>query len=209
MAMLLLKNHLWATFQQQIQYSLTIKVFCNIEKIDTTAIFQVNHSEANTSNPAHHQNLRYLSIAVIVRVINRHCNHTAIIGHLKINCDQSQATCYFSPDFKALGRKSLTPSDGGLYPATHPCCKDMFVTACESCDVHRRTTVSFFGNTCQHLNPKFWPNSTWTSDLTIFQKVKGIANYHSLTMVWSSQYWGTTNGAPQPWSFTKNVTCDN
>ena len=43
-AMLLLKNYLWATFQQQFQYSLTIKVLCNVDKFDTTAILRAYNS---------------------------------------------------------------------------------------------------------------------------------------------------------------------
>ena len=50
MAMLLLKNHRWATFQQQFQYSLTIKVFCNVDKFDNTAILRAFHSAQKTSN---------------------------------------------------------------------------------------------------------------------------------------------------------------
>ena len=67
--------------------------------------------------PTCNWNLRFLSIAVNVHIINKQCNQTVIIEHLKINCDQSQTAWNFSPDYKALGRKSLTPSDDGLQPA--------------------------------------------------------------------------------------------
>ena len=120
-AMLLLKNHLWATFQQQFQYTLTIKVFCNVDKFDTTAILRAYHSAQKTTNrffyiPPCNWNLRFLSIAVTVHIMNKQRNQTVIIDHLKINCGQSQTAWNFSPDYKALGRKSLAPSDGGLQP---------------------------------------------------------------------------------------------
>ena len=60
-------------------------------------------------------NLRFLSIAVTVH-INKQRNQTVIIDHLKINCGQSQTAWNFSPDYTALGLKSLVPSDGGLQP---------------------------------------------------------------------------------------------
>ena len=52
-------------------------------------------------------------------MLNKQRNQTAIIDHLdhfKINCDRSQTAWNFSRDYKALGRKSLTPVDGGLPP---------------------------------------------------------------------------------------------
>ena len=61
-------------------------------------------------------NLRFLSIAVTVHITNKQLNQTVIIDHLKITCGQSQTTWNSSPDYKALGRKSLAPSDGGLQP---------------------------------------------------------------------------------------------
>ena len=111
----------FATFQQQFQYSLTINVFCNVDKFDTTAILRAYHSVQKISNrffyiPTCNWNLRFLSIAVTVHIINKQRNKTVIIDHLKINCGQSQTTWNFSPDYKAPGRKSLTPSDGGLQP---------------------------------------------------------------------------------------------
>ena len=66
--------------------------------------------------PTCNWNLRFLSIAVTVHIINKQRNQTVIIDHLKINCGQSQTAWNFSPDYKALGRKSLAPSDGGLQP---------------------------------------------------------------------------------------------
>ena len=63
-------------------------------------------------------NLRFLSIAVTIHIISKQRNQTVITYHLKINCGQSQTAWNFSPDYKALGRKSLAPSDGGLQPIT-------------------------------------------------------------------------------------------
>ena len=99
MVMLLLKNHLGATFQHQFQYSLTIKVFCNVDEFDTTAILQIYHSEQKLRNNIFHiptcgKNLRILSIAVHVHVINKQCNQTSIIDHVKNNCGQSQTAWY-------------------------------------------------------------------------------------------------------------------
>ena len=60
----------------------------------------------------------------ILSMVFKHCchcscniqtrNQRAIIGHLKINCGQSQIAWSVSPDYTALGRKSLMPSDGSL-----------------------------------------------------------------------------------------------
>ena len=47
MTMLLLKNHLWAAFQQQLQYCMTTYIFHNIEKFYITAILWVYHNEQN------------------------------------------------------------------------------------------------------------------------------------------------------------------
>ena len=123
MAMLLLKNHLWAKFHQRFQYSLTIKVlyamltnltpppFCGsiiLHKKQATDFFYI---------PTCNSNLRVFSIAVTVHIINKQRNQSAIIDHLKINCGQSQTAWNYSSDYKALGRKSLTPFDGGLQPS--------------------------------------------------------------------------------------------
>ena len=67
--------------------------------------------------PTCNWNRRFFSIAVTVHIINKQRNQTGIIDHSKLNCGQSQTARKFSPDYKALGRKSLTPSDGGLLVA--------------------------------------------------------------------------------------------
>ena len=114
----ILKKHIWTTFQQQFQYSLTIRVFGNINKFHTTAILQVYHFEQQIFYITNHNwNLRVLSVAVHVHVINQQRKQAAITDHLKIKYGQSQTAWNFSPDYKSLGRKLLTPSDGGSQPA--------------------------------------------------------------------------------------------
>ena len=77
MAMLLLKNHHWATFQQQFQYSLNIKTFCNIYTLDTTAMLRVYRSEQTKKQqiifyiPTHNWNLK----------IFQHCRHCSYNKH--------------------------------------------------------------------------------------------------------------------------------
>ena len=142
MAMLLLKNHLWATFQQQFQYSLTIKVFV-YPLLQCWQIWHHRHfaglswctkdKQQIFYIPTCNWNLRFFSIAVTAHIINKQRNQTVIIDHLKINCGQSKTAWNFSPDYKALGRKSLTSSGGGLQPwAHHPWIYTSWKLACEA-----------------------------------------------------------------------------